>query len=189
LVGLSNLLLLLQKPKANQRAQKSELLLPKSSFCSSTKLKAGPVLSAAFGPNIYPPATGYDRYRFVLFLFYSRSHRKGEVVTAPCTCVAPRQRILPTPASSLPTPPNVSSSRGAVADHSGKQRSGGHVAVPPRSALARTSASRSSGHGQSTGQLRPRLRRSMARSLRAASPESSTASLGEMQTVRKKMLT
>jgi hypothetical protein len=32
LVGLLNLLLLLQKPKANQRAQKPQLLLPKATF-------------------------------------------------------------------------------------------------------------------------------------------------------------
>jgi hypothetical protein len=51
MVGILNLLLLLQKPKTNQRIQKSHTLLPKSSFCSSTKL------SAAFELNIYPPAT------------------------------------------------------------------------------------------------------------------------------------
>ena len=55
LVGLLNLFLLLQKPKAKLRAQKTQLLLPKSSF--STR--------PAFGLNIYPPATGYDGYWFV----------------------------------------------------------------------------------------------------------------------------
>jgi len=49
LVGLFNLLLLLQKPKANQRVQKPHILLPKSNFYYSTISKAPPpLLSSAF---------------------------------------------------------------------------------------------------------------------------------------------
>jgi hypothetical protein len=49
LVGLLNLLLLLQKPKANQRAQKATTAFTQSNFYCSTKLKAPlPLLSATF---------------------------------------------------------------------------------------------------------------------------------------------
>jgi hypothetical protein len=72
LVGLSNLFLLLQEPKANQRVQKPHVFLPKSSFHCSTNPKTPlPLLSLAFEPQNYPPATGYGEemtIHFVLFL-------------------------------------------------------------------------------------------------------------------------
>jgi hypothetical protein len=59
LVGLFNLLL--QKPKANQMGEKPQLLWVKSYFCTCTKLKVAlPLLFAAFGAKIYPPATSYE---------------------------------------------------------------------------------------------------------------------------------
>ena len=49
LVRLLNLLLLLQKPKANQRVQKLQQLLSKSNFyCSTISKAAPPLLSSAF---------------------------------------------------------------------------------------------------------------------------------------------
>jgi hypothetical protein len=56
-VGLLNMLLLLQKPKANQKAHKPQLLLPKSCFYSSTKLKEtlSPAFSCFWGKITHMP--------------------------------------------------------------------------------------------------------------------------------------
>jgi hypothetical protein len=69
LVGLSILLLLLQKPKANQRAEKPQVLLPKSFFWSSTKLEAThPCFHLLLGLKItHLPLV--MRYQFIFVFF------------------------------------------------------------------------------------------------------------------------
>lgn len=56
LVGLFNLLLFFEKPKANQKAKTSYVLLVQTSFCLITNSKAPfPLLSVAFEAKNYPP--------------------------------------------------------------------------------------------------------------------------------------
>jgi hypothetical protein len=69
LVGLLNLLLLLQKPKVNQRTQNPQLLWTKNCLCSSTKLKAALLLfSAAFGVKYFPTGTAHEIESLFSFL-------------------------------------------------------------------------------------------------------------------------
>lgn len=65
LVGLLNLLLLLQKPEANQRGENLQLVWPKSYFCSSTKLKCSP--SSTF--THLPVVMKISIHCFLLFRF------------------------------------------------------------------------------------------------------------------------
>jgi hypothetical protein len=81
LVGLSNLLLLFQNPKANQRGVNLQVLRSKSSFSSSTNLKAGlPLLSPALEVGNYKeithlPLVMKENVSFFFFFFQFLSHR------------------------------------------------------------------------------------------------------------------
>ena len=76
LVGLFNLLLLLQKPKANQMIQKPHILLPKSNFYYSTISKAPPpcfhrLLNDQVGENYPLPPVMKRKKAFRSLLFPS----------------------------------------------------------------------------------------------------------------------